>query len=89
MNERDELIVRLVTIITLGVILLTAVIGLTIVSVMTDRNMARAEGLTFAGVVLLGALGGFSAAMLRRRHRWRVHVERENGATDEPNPDGR
>jgi membrane protein YdbS with pleckstrin-like domain len=77
--ERDELVVRVVTILTLGVLLLAAIVGITITAVMTDRNVWRAEVLTFGGVVLLGALGGVSWLTLRRRRRWRVNVERSNG----------
>jgi protein-S-isoprenylcysteine O-methyltransferase Ste14 len=78
----DDDRVKIVAIITLGAILLAAVIGLVIVAVLTDRDLFRAQTLTFAGVVLLATLGGLSwAALHRRRRRWHVDVE-HNGNGD-------
>lgn len=89
LDDRDlhaDTVVRVVTIIVLGVLILAAIVGLTITAVMTDRNVARPEALTFGGVVLVAALGGVSSSALLRRHRrrhWRVNVEREgNGNGD-------
>ena len=73
-DHDPDVIVRVVTIVTLGVILVTAVIGLTVVGVMTDRDLFRAEAMTFGGVALVAALGGVSW-WTARRHHWRVRVE--------------
>lgn len=82
----DDTWIRVVTIVALAVVLTTAVIGITVVAVFTTRDLWRAEVLTFAGVVLLGALGGVSWWALRRHpHRWRVQVAR-NGADDDETP---
>jgi protein-S-isoprenylcysteine O-methyltransferase Ste14 len=72
----DDAWVKVATIVVLGLVLVTAVVGTTIVAVLTDRDVARAEYLTFGGALLLGALGGVSWWQLRR-HRWRVHVDRD------------
>lgn len=69
---RDELVVRLVTVIALAVILLAAVIGIIITALTTDRDLWRAEAATLAGGVLLAALGGLTGRAVRRRRRWRI-----------------
>lgn len=85
MTEQDATIVKVAAIVTLGVILLAAVIGLTLVAVTTDRDLFRAEALTFAGVVLLAAIGGASWWRLRRpRHRWHIDLERNGEDHDDP-----
>lgn len=78
----DEAIERLGAIICLTVIVVTAVIGIAFTAVLTDRDVRFAEGLTFAGALLIAALGGFSLWTMRR-HRWRVSVDRENGHEDQ------
>lgn len=75
--EHEATVIKVATVIALGVILLAAVIGITFVSVLTDRDMARSEAFTFGGCVLLAGLGGLSWWALRRRHRWHVHVDRD------------
>jgi hypothetical protein len=77
MDDHGELVARVATIVALGVILLAAVIGLTFVAVLTDRDVFRAEALTFAGVMVLAALGGVSWWALRRP-RWRIRVDHES-----------
>lgn len=82
-DRRDDLIIRVVVVVTLGVVLCFAVVGLTVVAVATDRDMARPEFLTFGGVVMLAALGGVSWWSLRRH--WRVRIERNgNGGNGLP-----
>ncbi|MET0786839.1 MAG: hypothetical protein ABWY25_09050 [Paenisporosarcina sp.] len=67
--------ITLVTIVTLGVIVMTAIIGLTIVAVTTDRELLKAEFLIFIIVLLIATLGGVSWVMLRRRKNWHINVE--------------
>ena len=81
MDDRDEALLRVVIVATLGLVLVAAIIGMTVVAVTTDRDLRRAETLTFGGVVLLAALGGVSWWQLRKR--WRIRFER-NG--DQPEP---
>jgi high-affinity Fe2+/Pb2+ permease len=84
----DEVAVKVVTIVMLGLVLITAVIGITVVAVTTDRDLARAEALTFGGALLLAALGGVSWLALRRRHRWRVNLEHNGDNGVGPAPGG-
>jgi membrane protein YdbS with pleckstrin-like domain len=63
--------VKVVTLIVLGVVLVVAVIGLTVVAVFTDRDVWPAERLTFGGVILLCLVGGLSIYVDRVRVRRR------------------
>jgi membrane protein YdbS with pleckstrin-like domain len=79
-EEPVDTSVRIVTIVCLTVIVITAIVGITITSVMTDRDVHYAEGLSFAGAVLVAVIGGFTLAGLRRHkhRRWRIEHD-ENG----------
>ena len=83
----EEVSVRVVTVICLSVVLLASVIGMTVTAVLTDRDMFRAEVLTFAGVALLAAFGGVSWFSLTR-HKWRLNVERDIPNGTRRRPDG-
>jgi len=76
-----EVSVRVATVVMLGLVLVTAVIAMAFVAVLTDRDLFRAEVLTFAGTVLLAALGGVSWFAIHRRH-WRIHVEQDGSEQD-------
>lgn len=80
MNETT--IIKIVTIVTLGVICLASVVMLGVVAITTDRDLFRAEVLTYAAVALIAALGGVSWWQMHRHH-WRLRVDR-NGERDEP-----
>lgn len=69
-------LVRLVTVLCLTVLALAAIIGLTVVAVLTDRDLANPERFTLAVALVVGVLGGLSLAGVRRHHRWRL--ERDN-----------
>lgn len=87
MTEQEATAVKVAVVIGLTVVLVTAVVGLTIVAVTTDRDLWKAEVLTFSGIVLLAGLGGLSWWRLRAHgHRWRVNVQR-NGEDHEDDPD--
>lgn len=74
--------VLIAAVVMLGLVLIAAVVGLTVAAVQTDRNLWRAEVLTFGGMVLLASIGGAEWLALRR-HRWRVSVDRNgNGGTE-------
>lgn len=78
--DRDEFVLRLVTIIVLGTLLLAAIVGIVIVAVATNRDLWKAEALTFGGAVMLVALGGVTWSQVRKhRHRWRIEREDTNG----------
>jgi hypothetical protein len=75
--SRDEVILKGLTIVVLGVIVVAAIIGLTVVAVATDRDLRPAEILTFAATVVLATLGGFTWLDFRRHRRWHVEVDRD------------
>jgi hypothetical protein len=62
--------------IVLGAVLIAAIAALTVVAVLTDRDLTRPEVFTFILGLCVAGLGGYSFLALRRRHRW--HVERED-----------
>lgn len=78
----DDRVVRLVTVVCLTVIVVTGLVGITIVALNTDRDVHYAEGLSFGGALLVAVLGGFNVAAIRRRrrHRWRLERDDEDGA---------
>jgi hypothetical protein len=78
--SRDEVILKGLTIVVLGVIVITAIICLTFVAVNTDRDLKVADTLTFAGVVLIASLGGLTWLDFRRRRRWHVELDHNGGA---------
>jgi glucose-6-phosphate-specific signal transduction histidine kinase len=78
MGEREDFILKMVTILSLAVILLVSVIGIILTALLTDRDVARAEKLSFGGVIMLAALGGLTWSHLRRRRRWRIEREEED-----------
>jgi threonine/homoserine/homoserine lactone efflux protein len=45
-------------IIVLGIIMVTAIIGITFAAVLTNRDLKLVEGLTFLGVLFIAFLGG-------------------------------
>lgn len=71
----DSTVIKLATIITLGVIVLTSVVGIILVAITTDRDVFRAEMLAAGGLLLIAGVGGLSWAL--RRRRWRFQVQRE------------
>jgi arginine exporter protein ArgO len=74
--------VKIAALICLTVVVCFAIAGITAVSLVTDRDVHYAEGLTFGGAVFLALLGGVSFVGLRRRRaRWRIERE-ENGDDD-------
>lgn len=81
----DETVIRLVTVIVLGVVLVAAVVMVGIVAVLTDRDATGAGLLTAGGVILVAALGGVAWRQVLPRHRWRVHLD-HNGDDDGPPP---
>jgi hypothetical protein len=81
-EARAEAAVKIAVIVALAVIVVCAIAALTIVAVLTERDLFRAELLTFFTVAMLSAVGGVTMYQALRRHRWRLHVER-NG-DDEP-----
>lgn len=84
----DDHTLRAVAVICLAAVLLAAITGMTVVAVVTDRDLWKVEVLTFAGVLLLVLTGGvsWSALTRHRRRRWHVSVDR-NGHDDKENPD--
>ena len=70
--------VQIVTIICLTIIISISIIGITVTAIFTDRNVHYAEGLSFAGAVLIAVIGGFTIRHVRRRRRWKIERE-ENG----------
>jgi hypothetical protein len=70
--------VRIVTIICLTALVLTSIVGITITAIFTDRDLRYAEGLTFAGAVMVAVIGGFTLRGMRRRRHWRIEHD-ENG----------
>jgi hypothetical protein len=82
MSDDDlDTAVRVTALVVLGAVLIAAIAGLTVVAVLTDRDLTRPEVLTFAVALCVAGLGGYSFLSLRRRRRW--HIEREdiNGST--------
>lgn len=77
MNDPDDTIIKVATIVMLGLILITSVIMIGVVAVKTDRDLFRAELFTFGGALLLAALGGVQWYRLRYRRRWHLSVDRE------------
>lgn len=70
--------VRIITIICLTSLIFTALVGITMTAIFTDRNVHYAEGLSFGGAIIIATLGGFTIRQLRRHRRWRIERE-ENG----------
>jgi hypothetical protein len=82
MSDDDlDTAVRVTALIVLGVVLVAAIVGLTVVAVMTYRNLVRPEVLTFVLALTVAGLGGYSFVSLRRRARWRVEREELNNGT--------
>lgn len=75
--------IRLVALLCLTLIVVSAIAGLTVVAVSTSRELWPAEVLTFIGSVLVAVLGGLH---LRRVAGWRVNGEDRNPP---PDPDYR
>lgn len=75
----DPVIVRLVTIISLAILVFTSIVSITFVAIFTDRDVRTAEGLTFGGAVLLACIGGFSWYSLRKKRKRRLHIDLGNG----------
>lgn len=59
--------VKIAAMVVLGVVVLAAIVGLTLASLFTDRDLRYAEKLTAGGVLLIGLLGGL--VMWRRNGR--------------------
>jgi hypothetical protein len=78
-DDQSDVAVRVTALIVLGVVLVAAIAGLTVVAVLTDRDLTRPEVLTFVLALCVAGLGGYSFLSLRRRHRWRVEREDVNG----------
>lgn len=72
---RDSTAVRIAALIVLGAVLIAAIAGMTVVAVMTERDLRRVEVMTFVGAVLLTVLGGLSVAAPRRRGHWTVRTQ--------------
>jgi hypothetical protein len=70
-----EIVLKAITILVLGGIVMTAIAGLTVTAVLTDRDLRFPEELTFAGVVLIAVLGGLTWLGFHRRRRWHVEVD--------------
>lgn len=77
----DEPLFRIVAIICLSVIVLAAIAGLTVVAVLTDRELRDPEAFTLVIALCVAALGGFSFVRVRK-HRWRVEREDMNNGND-------
>ena len=78
MDDRPDIVVRLVAIVCLTVIVVTAIVGITLTAIHTDRDVRYAEGLSFAGAVLVALDSGLTLRGVRRRHRWRIEHD-DNG----------
>jgi arginine exporter protein ArgO len=79
-DDDTDRMVRVVAIICMTSIIALAIIGITVTAVLTDRNVHYAEGLSFAGTVLIAVTAGVTLRSLRRHRRWRI--ERENGVEE-------
>jgi len=73
-DTHEQYVLKLATIFVIGLVLLASVIGLTLIAVFTDKNVARAETYTFIGIVLLSCLGGLNWVKLRKHRHWHLHV---------------
>jgi len=82
-NDENRIILKIVTIITIGVVSLAAIIAFTIVALFTDRDLTRAEYFTVGIILLLASVGGVKLLSLRRRRHWQIHVDRDEGQIDE------
>lgn len=72
--------VQIVTVICLTVVVFTAIVGITVTAVMTDRDVRYAEGLSFGGALFIGLIGGLTLRGVRRQRRRHWRIERdENG----------
>lgn len=71
MAQRHSDAVTIVAIVTLGVVVLAAIVSLCIVALNTNRDLKVAESLTGGAVLLIAALGGLIVhrATLSRRDR--------------------
>jgi len=78
MNEMNEsVLVRIVTLLVLGVVLVITVVCICVVAIKTDRDLARPEGFALVVALVVGGLGGFSIWEARRSRRWRIVREQE------------
>lgn len=74
--------VRVVALVCLTAIEIAAIVGLTVVAVLTDRELRDPETFTLALALWVAALGGLNTLRIRRRHRWRVEREDVSDAAD-------
>jgi membrane protein YdbS with pleckstrin-like domain len=82
-NDEDRIILKVVTIITIGVVVLASILALTVVALFTDRDLKRAEYLTAGAILLLASIGGVTIFSFRKRKHWQIHVDRDEGNLDE------
>lgn len=82
---RDETVVKVVTVVALAAVLLAAVVGVTLVAILTTRDLWKVEAMVFAGSLLVAAVGGTGWWMTgrRRRRRWHVDVTPNEESEDE------
>ena len=73
--------VRIITIICMTALIFTALVGITLTAILTDRNVHYAEGLSFGGALIVALMGGFTMRQLHRRRRWRIERE-DNGESN-------
>lgn len=72
--------VRIAAIVCLTVIVVAAIAALTVVAVLTDRDLWKAEALTFAVVLILAALSGYSVWGNRRRYHFKLDTNGDDDA---------
>jgi hypothetical protein len=55
-NSKDR--VSIVAIVTLGVVIIVAIVGITLAAIFTKRDLTLVEGMVAGGVLLIALLGG-------------------------------
>jgi membrane protein YdbS with pleckstrin-like domain len=77
MTPEDDARVRIVTIIVLGAALVCSIAGLTVVAVLTDRDLLKPELMALVLALAVATIGGLPQHWWRRRSHWRI--ERDEG----------
>lgn len=75
----SDVVIKLSVIITLGLVLISAMIILGLVAIHTDRDVSEPVALIFIGMIILGLLGGIS--WWRNGHRWHIQADNDNERT--------